>query len=166
MEVLYDLLKNYTRIQEVSEFPSSTRLDLPLQSDAENYMKEGPSFLYRTLPYWLAVWVIRFIKIALPILAIGIPVATYLPSLFSFKLNLKLGKIYVALRKLEGKVIALEQSNISLHDVKAIAAELHDLDHQVSQIKIPTLHSDKYFEIKSYIDVLRIRLNEMAQSQT
>lgn len=166
MEVLYDLLKNYTRIQEVSEFPSSTRLDLPLQSDAENYMKEGPSFMYRNLPYWLAVWVIRLLKIALPILAIGIPVATYLPSLFSFKLNLKLGKIYLALRKLEGKVLALEQSDKSLQDVQAISAELHALDHQVSKIKIPTLHTDKYFEIKSYIDVLRIRLNEMAHSKT
>ncbi|SMC37497.1 TAXI family TRAP transporter solute-binding subunit [Polynucleobacter kasalickyi] len=166
MEVLYDLLKNYTRIQEVSEFPSSTRLDLPLQSDAENYMKEGPSFLYRNLPYWLAVWVVRLLKIALPVLAIGIPVATYLPSLFSFKLNLKLGKIYLALRKLEGKVLALEQSERSLQDIRSISAELHELDHQVSSIKIPTLHSDKYFEIKSYIDVLRIRLNEMAQSKT
>jgi TRAP-type uncharacterized transport system substrate-binding protein len=44
MGELYDLLKNYTRVQEVAEFPSSVRLDLPLQSDAENYMKEGPSF--------------------------------------------------------------------------------------------------------------------------
>lgn len=161
MEILYDLLKNYTRIQEVSEFPSSTRLDLPLQPDAENYMKDGPSFLYRTLPHWLAVWVVRLLKVALPILAIGIPIATYLPSLFSLKLNLKLGKMYIALRKLEEKVLSLEQSKHSIEDVKATSVELHELDQQISKIKIPTLNSDKYFDIKSYIDVLRIRLNEM-----
>jgi TRAP transporter TAXI family solute receptor len=162
MEVLYDLLKNYTRIQEVSEFPSSIRLDLPLQSDAEDYMKEGPSFLYRNLPSWLAVWVIRIAKVAIPILAIGIPVLTYLPTLFALSLNLKLGKMYIALRKLEEEVLALEQSERTQQDIKNTSSKLHDLDQQISKIKIPTLRSDKYFEIKSYIDVLRIRLNEMA----
>jgi TRAP transporter TAXI family solute receptor len=166
MEVLYDLLKNYTRIQEVSEFPSSSRLDLPLQSDAEDYMKEGPSFLYRNLPSWLAVWVIRIAKVAIPLLAIGIPVLTYLPVLFALKLNLKLGKIYIALRKLEDEVLALEQSERNLEDIKNTSTKLHQLDYQVSKIKIPTLRSDKYFEIKSYIDVLRIRLNEMIMANS
>ena len=162
MEVLYDLLKNYTRIQEVSEFPSSIRLDLPLQSDAEDYMKEGPSFLYRNLPSWLAVWVIRIAKIAIPILAIGIPVLTYLPTIFALNLNLKLGRMYIALRRLEEEVLALEQTDRTQQDIKNTSSKLHDLDQQISKIKIPTLRSDKYFEIKSYIDVLRVRLNEMA----
>lgn len=161
MGELYDLLKNYSRVQEAAEFPSNSRLDLPQQGDAENYMKEGPSFLYRHLPFWLAVWVVRFLKVAIPILAIGIPVITYLPSLLSIKVNLTLGKAYIALRQLENQVLELEKSKSSINEVEKTLIDLHELEITVSKMKIPTLQSEKYFDIKSYIDILRIRLIEM-----
>lgn len=163
MGELYDLLKNYSRVQEAAEFPSNNRLDLPQQSDAENYMKDGPSYIYRALPFWLAVWVIRFLKIGIPILAIGIPLATYLPSLFQLKLSLSLGKVYLLVRNLEVRILEVEKTSASPDEIKKILADLHGLERQVAKMKIPTLKTEKYFEIKSYIDVLRVRLLELVR---
>ena len=61
----YDILKSYSRLQKVGEFPSSAGLDFPLHVDAEIYLKDGPSFLHRHLPFWTAVWAGRFVKIVI-----------------------------------------------------------------------------------------------------
>ena len=69
----YDILPRYSRLQKPGEFPSAKGLDFPLNSDAEIYLKDGPSFLHRHLPFWTAVWVGRFVKIVIPLLVIFIP---------------------------------------------------------------------------------------------
>lgn len=80
LEASYDILKSYSRLQKAGEFPSSTGLDFPLQVDAEIFLKDGPSFLHRHLPFWTAVWVGRFVKIVIPLLVILIPLFTYIPQ--------------------------------------------------------------------------------------
>ena len=90
----YDILKSYSRLQKVGEFPSSAGLDFPLHVDAEIYLKDGPSFLHRHLPFWTAVWAGRFVKIVIPLLVILIPLFTYIPSAKNFFLRLKLAQVY------------------------------------------------------------------------
>jgi len=80
----YDILKSYSRLQKAGEFPSSVGMDFPLHVDAEIYLKDGPSFLHRNLPFWTAVWVGRFVKIVIPLLVIFIPLFTYIPSAKTF----------------------------------------------------------------------------------
>ena len=72
----YDILKSYSRLQKPGEFPSAAGMDFPLHVDAEIYLKDGPSFLHRHLPFWTAVWVGRFVKIVIPLLVILIPLFT------------------------------------------------------------------------------------------
>ncbi|MEY3485284.1 MAG: hypothetical protein RLZZ586_1007 [Pseudomonadota bacterium] len=83
----YDILRNYSRLQKPGQFPSSKGLDFPMDMDAEIFLRDGPSFFYRHLPFWGAVWVERFIKILIPLLIVLIPVFTYLPAIFNLSLK-------------------------------------------------------------------------------
>lgn len=97
----YDILRSYSRLQNPGAFPSSMGIDFPLHTDAEIYLKDGPSFLHRHLPFWTAVWVGRFVKIVIPLLVIFIPLFAYIPSAKNFLLRLKLAQVYAELREIE-----------------------------------------------------------------
>ena len=47
--------------QRVGEFPAPRDLDLPLSSDAERFYKGSPSIMRRYLPFWMVVWINRFL---------------------------------------------------------------------------------------------------------
>ncbi|WP_231969267.1 hypothetical protein [Polynucleobacter necessarius] len=57
--------------------------------DAEIYLKDGPSFLHRHLPFWIAVWVGRFVKMVIPLLVILIPLFAYIPLAKKFLITLE-----------------------------------------------------------------------------
>ena len=161
---LYELLKNYSRMQTPGEFPSNRQLDLPQVADAEIYMKDGPSFLYRNLPFWLAVWVGRLLKVLVPLLAIGIPLFSYLPALYDFRLKLTLGKSYVELKGIEQKAFLLYRGDASVNDVHRLLEELKRFDMKIDKLDVPTLETQRYFDMRAHVNVVRLRLYELLQA--
>jgi len=148
----YDILKSYSRLQKPGEFPSGTGIDFPLQADAEIYLKDGPSFLHRHLPFWTAVWVGRFVKIVIPMLVIFIPLFTYIPSAKNFLLRLKLARVYAELREIEKNSVnpALKEKNFR---------ELEAIERRVDNINVSMLDSKELYDLKGHVGEVRIRLN-------
>ena len=148
----YDILKSYSRLQKTGEFPSGTGLDFPLDVDAEIYLKDGPSFLHRHLPFWTAVWAGRFVKIVIPLLVILIPLFTYIPTTKNFLLRLKLAQVYEEL-----KVIERNASNPALKDKNF--KDLDDIERRVGNIKVSMLDAKELYDLKGHVGEVRVRLN-------
>ena len=148
----YDILKSYSRLQKVGEFPSAVGLDFPLDGDAEIYLKDGPSFLHRHLPFWTAVWAGRFVKIVIPLLVILIPLFTYIPSTKNFFLRLKLAQVYEEL-----KVIERNSQNPDLKEKNF--KDLADIERRVGNIKVSMLDAKELYDLKGHVGDVRIRLN-------
>ena len=148
----YDILKSYSRLQKVGEFPSSSGLDFPLHVDAEIYLKDGPSFLHRHLPFWTAVWAGRFVKIVIPLLVILIPLFTYIPSAKNFFLRLKLAQVYEELKVIERNAQnpALKERNFK---------DLEDIERRVGNIKVSMLDAKELYDLKGHVGEVRHRLN-------
>ncbi len=148
----YDILKTYSRLQKVGEFPSNTGLDFPLHVDAEIYIKDGPSFLHRNLPFWTAVWVGRFVKIVIPLLVILIPLFTYIPSAKNFFLRLKLAQVYDELKVIDKNALnpALKEQNFK---------DLEDIERRVGNIKVSMLDAKELYDLKGHVGEVRHRLN-------
>jgi TRAP transporter TAXI family solute receptor len=148
----YDILKSYSRLQKSGEFPSSTGLDFPLHVDAEIYLKDGPSFLHRHLPFWTAVWAGRFVKIVIPLLVILIPLFTYIPTTKNFLLRLKLAQVYEELKVIERNAQnpALKEKNF--RDLEAI-------EKRVDNIKVSMLDAKELYDLKGHVGEVRVRLN-------
>ena len=148
----YDILKTYSRLQKVGEFPSSSGLDFPLHVDADIYLKDGPSFLHRHLPFWTAVWAGRFVKIVIPLLVILIPLFTYIPSAKNFFLRLKLAQVYEELKVIERNAQnpALKEKNFK---------DLADIERQVGNIKVSMLDAKELYDLKGHVGEVRERLN-------
>ena len=153
MGASYDVLKSYSRLQKVGEFPSGIGLDFPLQVDAEIYLKDGPSFLHRELPYWTAVWVGRFVKIVIPLLVILIPLFTYIPTIKNFFLRLKLAKVYDELKQIEKNASNPELRAKNTEDLAAI-------ELRVANIKVSMMDSKELFDLKGHLGDVRARLDQ------
>ena len=148
----YDILKSYSRLQKTGEFPSGTGLDFPLDVDAEIYLKDGPSFLHRHLPFWTAVWAGRFVKIVIPLLVILIPLFTYIPTTKNFLLRLKLAQVYEELKVIERNAQnpALKEKNFR---------DLEDIEKRVGNIKVSMLDAKELYDLKGHVGEVRGRLN-------
>ncbi|ANJ00052.1 C4-dicarboxylate ABC transporter substrate-binding protein [Polynucleobacter wuianus] len=150
----YDILKSYSRLQKPGEFPSSIGMDFPLHVDAEIYLKDGPSFLHRHLPFWTAVWVGRFVKIVIPLLVIFIPLFTYIPSAKNFLLRLKLAQVYTELRELDKNAFNPVLKEKNLKDLEAI-------ERRVNNIKVSMMDSKELYDLKGHVGDVRARLKHL-----
>lgn len=148
----YDILKTYSYLQKPGEFPSGTGLDFPLHVDAEIYLKDGPSFLHRYLPFWTAVWIGRFAKIVIPLLVILVPLFTYIPAAKSLLLRLKLSRVYEELKAVERNASNPDLKEKNLKD-------LENIERRISNIKISMLDAKELYDLKGHVGEVRSRLN-------
>jgi uncharacterized protein len=147
----YDILKTHSYLQKPGEFPSGTGLDFPLHVDAEIFLKDGPSFLHRHLPFWTAVWIGRFAKIVIPLLVILIPLFTYIPAAKSLLLRLKLSQVYEELKAVERNASHPDLKEKNLKD-------LENIERRVSNIKISMLDAKELYDLKGHVGEVRSRL--------
>ena len=145
------VLKSYSRLQKPGEFPSINGLDFPLQIDSEIYLKDGPSFLHRHLPFWTAVWVGRFARVVIPILAILIPIIAYIPALRNLSLRIRLSRIYAELKVIERSASdpASRENNIRM---------FAEIQTQVNDMKVSSLESKEFYDLKGHVNMVRERL--------
>lgn len=148
----YDILKSYSRLQKPGEFPSVAGLDFPVHVDAEIYLKDGPSFLHRHLPFWTAVWVGRFVKIVIPLLVILIPLFTYVPSAKNFFLRLKLSQVYEELKQIDRNAMNPDMKEENFRDLESI-------ERRVDNIKVSMLDAKELYDLKGHVGDVRARLN-------
>jgi hypothetical protein len=151
LENAQDVLKSYSRLQKPGEFPSINGLDFPLQIDSEIYLQDGPSFLHRHLPFWTAVWVGRFVRVVIPILAILIPLIAYIPALRDLSLRIRLSRIYAELTVLER--IALDPNNR-----ENCQQALADIQMRVNAMKVSSIDSRELYDLKGHVDMVQERL--------
>lgn len=154
MGASYDILKSYSRLQKTGEFPSNTGLDFPLQQDADIYIKDGPSFLHRNLPFWTAVWVGRFMKIIIPLLVILIPLFTYLPAASNLLLKLKLARVYEELKMIDKNALNPDLREKNFKDLDSI-------EKRVGNIKVSRLDAKELYDLKGHVGDVRNRLNHI-----
>ena len=137
-------------LQKEGDYPSEHGFAWPHNDDAQHYLKTGPSFLHRHLPFWSVVWVDRAIRIILPLLAILIPLFNLLPKLISMGVDAKTSAVYKKLRALEFAVAA--------NPKKQWQDEWHALQKQAMAMKVPKKYAVKVYELRMYIEMAGDRL--------
>jgi hypothetical protein len=137
-------------LQKENDYPSENGFAWPHNDDAKHYLKTGPSFLHRHLPFWSVVWVERAIRIILPLLAILIPLFNYLPKLISMGVDAKTSAVYKKLRALELAVAANPQ--------KPWQEEWQMLQSQALALRVPKKYAVRVYELRMYLQMVRDKL--------
>ena len=154
MDAATDISGDTSMLHHEGEFPSPKGVDIPLSIDAERYMKNGPSFLHKHLPFWIAVWADRLVVLLIPLVAVLLPVVRLGPAVYAWRIKSRIYRWYGRLKQLEYE-LDLEGSQLNKADAMT---RLDEIEHGVSHIRTPLAFSENLYNLRSHIELVRQRL--------
>ena len=141
-------------------FPAGTNLQLPLSEDARRYLRDGPPWLERILPFWVAGIVDRLFIILLPVVTVLVPITIVSAALFDRHVRRRIGRWYRTLRDLERR---LETS--SPDDLDREIERLHVVERQITRrTRLPLEYMKQFYDLKVHIDLIRARLEQQSRT--
>ncbi len=151
-------------VNKAGEFPAPKVQDFPLSDQAERFYKTGRPFLLDYLPFWVAVFLDRIVKILFPVAIILFPLMRIMPWLYSWRNRSKLYRWYGELKYLELEVSEHPHTN-RLSDY---SAKLDHIEASVKKIKVPLAFYRELYILREHIALVRervIRLDQRATSK-
>lgn len=134
------------------DFPQAVSAEWPLSPEADRYARNGPPWLQRYLPFWLANFVDRMWIVLLPLLAALIPLSRVLPPLLTMRFRSRVYRWYANLRELEQAIERPDAEFGRLH------AELDRIDAQIARIGLPLAYTGELYDLRSHVQLVRKRL--------
>ena len=138
--------------QKFGEFPTDADPEFPMADGARDFYKNGPSFLERYLPFWIAFYAKRTAAVLVTVIAIVVPVFSYAPKLYLWFLSRHLVKLYRDLRVIQQAL----QRNAPASKLLEYKHDLEDIGRAASVL--PMRHSNLFFQFQEHMDRTRMRL--------
>ena len=149
-------------LEHKRQFPSVDFADLPLNEDARRYLINGPSFLYRWLPYGTAVLLDRLKILVLPLLALLLPLFKIAPPLYTWRIRSKIYRWYAAVREIESSI---QEEKISA-DAASLINRLSELDRQVASVSVPLSYAAELYHLRLHIRFLQEKCKASPSSRS
>ena len=147
-------------LEQKRQFPSVDFVDLPLNEDARRYIANGPSFLYRWLPYGWAVLLDRLKILILPFLALLIPLFRVAPPLYDWRTRSKIYRWYAVVREIDTAV----QEKASAGEAQSLVDRLANLEREVTSVSVPLSYTGELYNLRLHIHLLQQKLERLSQS--
>jgi TRAP transporter TAXI family solute receptor len=146
-------------LEHKRQFPSVDFADLPLNEDARRYLTNGPSFLFRWLPYGTAVLLDRLKILVLPFLALLIPLFKIAPPLYNWRIRSKIYRWYTTVRDID----AMVQKDTITGDAQSAMKLLDELERQVASVSVPLSYAAELYHLRLHIGFLQDRIEKLAR---
>lgn len=142
-------------LEKTRQFPSADLIDLPMNEDASRYIRSGPSFLYRWLPYGTAVVLDRLKVLLLPLVALLLPLFRIAPPLYQWRVRSRVYRWYAAVRDIDQAILS-EQP-----DVASLRGRLHALESDVASVSVPLAYTGEQYHLRLHIHLLQAELDRL-----
>ncbi|MBX3637983.1 MAG: C4-dicarboxylate ABC transporter substrate-binding protein [Rubrivivax sp.] len=136
------------------EYPNPAAAEFVLADEAARHYRNGPPWLQRHLPFWLANFIDRMWIVLLPLLAVALPLSRILPPLVTLRLRSRVFRWYAHLRALEAEI---ERAG---SDRAALRLQLEQLDQQTENIGVPLSYAHELYDLRQHIHGVRKRLQQ------
>jgi len=141
-------------MQRANEFPAPLVHEYRISDDAERYYKSGKSFLYRSLPFWVASLADRVLVLLVPVIVVLIPGLRLVPGLYRWRVKSRIYRWY-------GALIAIEREAMSEPDHaqrEALIDRVDAIENAVNRMKMPLAFADQFYVLREHIGFVRRRL--------
>jgi ABC-type nitrate/sulfonate/bicarbonate transport system substrate-binding protein len=136
--------------QRKGEFPSTANTERPLAKEADRFYRNGPPFMQRYLPFWIANLFDRMWLVLISIVAILIPLSRVVPPLYQFRIRSRIFRWYGQLRGIEEAIGQRADGEL--------LAELDEIEGKVEHVAVPLSYADELYSLRSHINLVRRRL--------
>ncbi len=146
--------------QRYGEFPAPQARDLPLSPYAERFYRNGRPFFFDHLPFWVAAFVDRAVWIALPVIAMLVPLMQMAIPAFLWFAGRSVGRCLRELRDLEHD-IAREPAVSRLPEFQD---RLTGIDQHIRALHVPDGLRTRVFELRSTLTMVQRDLDRIARA--
>lgn len=140
------------RLRAAGAFPILQEHAIPISPDATRYFQSGKGFLYSTFPFWLASWISRLLAVILPVLFVLVPAVKFVPTLYRWRIELRINRWYGLLQPLERDIF---QQPITLTKHAELLQHLDHIDAGINSIKVPTAYASRLYALREHISFVR-----------
>jgi TRAP-type uncharacterized transport system substrate-binding protein len=154
LEAAREVHGNATLLQRRGEFPAPLEVDYHLSDEARRFYTSGKSFLYRSLPFWLASRVNRILVVFVPMLFVLIPGLRFIPTVYRWQIRLRIYRSYRALLVLERESFAPSTPEKR----EELLSQLDRIEKVVNKMKVPASFADQFYGLRGHIVFVRGRL--------
>ncbi len=137
--------------QKRGEFPVAAEHAIKISEDAQRFYKSGKSLFYRSLPFWLASLVSRFVVVFLPIAVLLIPAIRAVPAFFRWRTQIKIRRRYRELLILEEKF----KNENNPERLKALRRSFERIDAEISKMRVRAAFANDFYSLRGHIDYVR-----------
>ena len=138
------------------EFPAPLEHEFRLSPEALRCYKSGKSFLYRSLPFWMASLANRILVVIVPMVGSIDPGSAQYSSALPLADSPDHYHWYRAL-------LAIERDMISQRDAEErveLRDRLNRIEQAVNRMKVPASFADQFYVLRGHIAFVRERLKE------
>ncbi len=134
------------------EFPHLHPVDaVPVSEQALQYAREGPSFLRRFLPLWLAEFLQRAFTLAIPVVAVVLPLTRLLPSAINVLSRRYVYVAYAEMRRVERKLRARPAGA----PVDDLLEEIDRIEDRIAGVRESVLQAAGLYTLRTHVQVVR-----------
>ncbi len=138
------------------EYPSLEHSEVPLSPEAVRAIRNGPPFLQRYLPFWLANLVERMWLAMGLIIALALPLSRIVPPLYTFRIRSRVFRWYAELRDIEQR--SESSGDPGGTPVQELLDQLDAMELKVEKIVVPLSHTDELYALRNNIHLVRKKL--------
>ncbi|WP_144138189.1 TAXI family TRAP transporter solute-binding subunit [Paraburkholderia sp. BCC1884] len=141
-------------LQRAGQFPSAVAREYQISEDAQRYYKTGKSFLYRTLPFWLASIGDRTLVLLLPVAVLLFPAMRLIPALYRWRVRSRIYRYY-------GSLIAIERgalADTTAEERRKLFADLDQIEDSLNRLRMPLAYADAFYVLREHVGFVRGRL--------
>lgn len=133
-------------------YPNADLAGYPLAREAERTLRNGVPLLQRYLPFTLANLLERMWLALGLIIALLLPLGRIVPPLYEFRIRSRVFRWYGQLRQIEDRMQSAQDTRAALLD------ELDALESRAGRIRVPLSYADELYALRSYIELVRRKL--------
>jgi NMT1-like family len=156
LEAAREVHGNATLLQRRGEFPAPLKQELKINPEATRYYESGKTFLYRSLPFWLASLVNRLLVAIVPMVLLLIPGLKLVPTAYKLRTQLRIYRWYRNLLKVERDLFG----EISPGKREELRRRLDQIEESVNRMKIPASFAGQFYGLREHIGFVRRRIGE------
>ncbi|GAA5236658.1 TAXI family TRAP transporter solute-binding subunit [Verticiella sediminum] len=142
---------------QIGEYPQRPRAQqLPANANALRYFEDGPTFLRRYLPFWVASFVERGWILIFPLLTVMFPLFKIAPPTYRWQIKRRINRYYLELQKIEMELDASPDPA----KAQALRRRTQEIDANAARTSVPLVYMDDLYHLRRHIHILQMKIAE------
>jgi hypothetical protein len=158
MQASEQVHRSGTEFEREGEFPSPRHLDFELSDEAERYFENGPPFLQRYLPFWVANFIDRMKIMLVPLIVIFFPLFKVIPPLYVWRMRRRVYRWYSDLEAVDPDLHGEDLAE----NLQGFLLKLDEIEAKVAGLAVPPGYSEGLYALRVHIELLRNKLRNAA----